>query len=148
MYLIDTSIWIPALWKKGPQIIKDEVIQWLSEDLVSTNGMVKFELISGCKTEQELKYITEVLGGVKCLPIEQKHFEKAAMWNNKLLRQGMTVPVGDVLIATTAMLFNQTVVHIDAHFEMIAKVVPIKLISRIDAMKAWKAELTPPDSEK
>ena len=126
--------------KDGPVTIKQEADQWVQENLVSINGIIKIELISGCKTDQEAEGLSEQLAGLQSLQLEEEHYEQAALANFKLLRRGITVPLSDLLIVVSASAFGETLVHADVHFESINKVLPLKLLSKLKQIEVWKKD--------
>ncbi len=139
MYLIDTSVWIPALRKDGPPSIQEEVRKWIRDNVVSTNGVVQIELMGGCRTDEELTALQESLSGLHSITIAEEHFADAGLTHFKLRRQGITVAVTDLLIATSARSADHTLVHADSDFEAIRSVFPVTTISKVEEIKAWVA---------
>lgn len=54
----------------------------------------------------------------------------------KLLRQGITVPYNDILAAACALKTGSTVVHVDAHFDLIATHISLKVESFVLSIKS------------
>ncbi len=71
MYLIDTSVWIPALRKDGPPSIQEQIRKWVRENVASTNGVVRIELMGGCRTDEELSALQERLSGLQSITIDR-----------------------------------------------------------------------------
>ena len=139
MYLIDTSVWIPALRKDGPPAMQQEIRNWIRDNAVSTNGIVRIELMGGCRTESELTSLQERLSGLQSIAITEGHFADAGITHFKLRRQWITVAVTDLLIATSARSADHTLVHADSDFDAICSIYPMNTISKVDEIKAWAA---------
>ena len=119
LLLVDTSAWILALRKDFVPVVKDRIEFLLKENSIATTGMVKLELLGGTKTEEEfqrLKARLDALYSVECnLPLWEKAYSLAF----NLRRKGITVPYTDILIASCALKIEATIVHVDAHFDLL-----------------------------
>ena len=137
MYLIDSSVWIPALRKDGPPSIQEEIRKWIKDNVVSTNGIVRIELMGGCRTDEQLTALQERLRGLYSITIAEEHFAEAGVMHFKLRRQGITVAVTDLLIAASARSADHTLVHADSDFETIRSVFPMTTINKVQEINTW-----------
>ena len=135
LLLVDTSAWILALRKDFVPVVKDRIEFLLKENSIATTGMVKLELLGGTKTEEEfqrLKARLDALYSVECNP---PLWEKAHSLAFKLRRKGITVPYTDILIASCALKIEATIVHVDAHFDLMEKPAELKVESYVKEVK-------------
>ena len=111
---------------------------WILENVASTNGIVRIELMGGCRSDEELNALQERLSGLESITITEEHFADAGMKHFRLRRQGITVAVTDLLIATSAQLADHTLVHAYSDFEAIRSVFPMSTINKVEEIKAWR----------
>lgn len=119
-FLVDTSAWIFSLKSEGPQEIRDRIGQIISDEELFTTGIIKLELLSGTKTQKEFDRLKKYLDALDIVETDGRLWESACKLAFKLRRQGITVPHTDILIATCGLAAKATIVHADAHFEMIS----------------------------
>lgn len=137
-YLIDSSLWIPTLRNDGPKNLKLRVRDWVLEDRVAITSIVKVELISGATSDQDLASLLDQLRGLSSILLSEDQFEEAGRIGFELKKRGMTVPAADLIIAMAASVGGLTLVHADKHFEDIRMVLPIKSLSCLDEISAWR----------
>jgi len=134
-FLIDTSAWIFALRKDFVPAIKDRVSHLLGEHIVLTSGMIKLEILGGAKTEKEFQRLKARLDALDTVETNTSLWEKAYALAFKLRRKGITVPYTDILIAACALKTGSTLVHADAHFDLMANHIGLKVESFVQAVK-------------
>ena len=134
-FLVDTSVWIFALRKNFIPPIKDRVSHLLREDVVLTNGMIKLELLGGTKTEKEFQRLKVRLDALDIVETSTSLWESAYAIAFKLRRGGITVPYTDILIAACALQTESTLVHADAHFDLMASHIGLRVESFVQAVK-------------
>lgn len=117
---IDTSAWILALRKSGPDEAQKKVKNLLDKDLVATCGMIILELLGGAKDKQDYEELLIDLQALDYLKVETKTWLASAKLSFDLRRKGIKVPSTDVLIATLALSYDCQILHDDKHFDMIA----------------------------
>jgi predicted nucleic acid-binding protein len=137
-YLIDSSVWIPTLRNDGPKSLKLRVRDWVMENRVAITSIVKVELISGAANDQDLEFLQDQLRGLSSILLSEDQFEEAGRTGFELRKQGITVPAADLIIAMAASVGGLTLVHADKHFEVIRTVLPIKSLSFLDEISAWR----------
>ena len=129
MFLVDTSAWIIALRKDfGPEV-KERIDHLLKENCIITNGMVKLEILGGTKTESEFLRLKRRLDALDSVDFDTSLWEKSYDLAFQLRRKGITVPYTDILIAACALKTGSTVVHADAHFDLMASHIDLKVES-------------------
>ena len=135
LFLVDTSAWILALRKDFLPILKDRIEHLLKENAIVTIGLIKLELLGSTKTEKEfqrLKSRLDALDTVECdLPLWQEAVDLAF----KLRSKGISIPYTDILIAAGALKIQATVIHVDAHFDLLHEPAGLKVESFVDTAR-------------
>ena len=139
LFLVDTSVWILALRKDFFPKVKDRIDHLLKEDLIVTTGIVKLELLSGTRTEKEFQRLQNRLNALETIETDDFLWKDACELGFNLRRKGISVPYTDILIGTCALKTESTIVHADAHFDMMAKHTKLKVESFVDALKNQKS---------
>ena len=132
LYLIDTSVWIFALRTKYIPKIKSYVERLIDEDKIVINPIVKLELLAGTKTKNEFSRLKLRLDALQEIPIDQEIWEESQNITFGLRRKGLKIPTIDIIILSCAKINKITLVHMDKHFDLAGKILPIKLKSFID----------------
>jgi len=121
LFLVDTSAWLFALRKDFIPEVKDRIDYLLKENEIITTGIVKLELLGGTKTQNEFKRLKTRLDSLDMVETETALWEKAYRLSFELRRKGITVPYTNILIAACALQTESTLVHADAHFDLMTK---------------------------
>ena len=129
IFLVDTSAWIFALRKDFLSIIKDRIEYLLKENAIFTTGMVKLELLGGTKSENEFQRLKSRLEALDAVECDAELWDEAYKLAFDLRRKGITVPCTDILIASCALKIGATLVHSDAHFDLIQQHSDLKVES-------------------
>ena len=127
--LVDTSAWLLALRKKYLPSVKERIDTLLGEDRVATAGIIKLELLGGAKTESEFYRLKSRLDALFTVETDKSVWERASELAFELRRQGITVPYTDILIASSALKLKAAILHVDYHFDLMAKHTEIKVES-------------------
>ena len=135
-FLVDTSAWILALRKDFSPEVKERIDHLLKENTVITTGMVKLEILGGTKIESEFRCLKRRLDALDSVDLDTSLLEESYDLAFKLRRKGITVPYTDILIAACALKTESTVVHADAHFDLMAGHISLKVESFITAVKS------------
>jgi len=103
----------------------------LAADQVAITGIIRLELLSGARSDQEWLLVSRVLSGLHLLPVEERIWEQEAQMAYRLRRIGVTVPSTDLLIAAVAEEAGAVVLHRDRHFDLIAAHLPVTVESHL-----------------
>ncbi|MEM9481242.1 MAG: PIN domain-containing protein [Verrucomicrobiota bacterium] len=122
MKLLDTSVWIPFLRRKGDPGAKRYVANVIAADEAAYTCPVSFELVGGA-LDQELPGVMEALTFADRLPLEEADWDAAGEASRELRKAGVNVPHDDLLIATVASNRQIPLVCRDKHFAMIRSAV-------------------------
>jgi predicted nucleic acid-binding protein len=126
--LIDTSLWIEALDRSGAPKARSVVRAVVEPGLALVNGLIMAELLRGARDTSDFERLQLLLGATTSLALDRPTWEKAARLGLDLRRAGGIVPTVHLAIAATAMEAGVTVLHMDAHFELIAAHAPLEQI--------------------
>ena len=126
-FLIDTSAWILALRKNFAPALKERIDKVLRDNDVFTTGLIVLELLGGVKTELEYKRLKSRLDALDSIATDVALWQNAGELAFQLRRKGVTVPNTDILIAACAIHANATLIHVDRHFDSIAKYSSLKV---------------------
>lgn len=118
--LIDTSLWIEALRKSGSAIARRVVSQAVEPGMALVNGLILTELLKGARDDGEFRRLELVLDATTCLATDRATWNQAARLGFDLRRAGVSVPTVDLAIAASALQADVPLLHVDAHFELIA----------------------------
>jgi len=129
LFLVDTSAWLFALRKDFMPEVKDRIDHLLKENVIITTGIVKLEILGGTKTQNEFERLKTRLDSLDMVEADTALWEEAYRLSFELRRKGITVPYTDILIAACALRTESTVVHADAHFDLMAKHIGLKVES-------------------
>jgi len=129
LFLVDTSAWIFALRKEFVPAVKERISQLLRDHIVLTNGMIKLELLGGVRTEKEFRRLKARLDALDEVEVTVSVWERACAMAFDLRRKGITVPYTDILIAACALKTESALVHADAHFDLMANHIGLKVES-------------------
>jgi len=119
-FLVDSTVWI-EFFKGSNTEINDFVSHLIDEDKISYNGIILSELLVGANNEKEFRFIKENFSGFKHLETDNHIFEKAARIGFRLRREGITIPITDLIIAAHCIHYGLTIVTADLHFNLIRK---------------------------
>jgi predicted nucleic acid-binding protein len=138
LFLVDTSAWIFALRKDFLPVIKDRIEYLLKENVIFTTGMVKLELLGGTKSENEFHRLKSRLDALESVKCDSGLWEDAYNLAFGLRRKGITVPYTDILISSCALKIGATLVHSDAHFDLIHKHSDLEVESFVNEIRSIK----------
>ena len=135
LFLVDTSAWILALRREFLPVVKDRIGYLLKENAIVTIGMVKLELLGGTRTESEFQRLKSRLDALDTVECDLPLWHEAADLAFILRRKGITVPYTDILIAAGALKIGATVIHVDAHFDLLHKLAELKVESFVEDVR-------------
>lgn len=124
--LIDTSVWIRSD-RKGHDVLRDRLKELLMAGFVSICWPIRAELLIGVKTPERWTSLDEQLAALEQVSITDVTWSRAARLGHELARKGQSVPLPDLLIATTALQHGLTLWTVDSDFKRIAAITPLHL---------------------
>jgi predicted nucleic acid-binding protein len=84
---------------------------------VYTCWVVMAELLIGARDERGFTQLFDTLRVLPEIPVTNWVWEAAARLGYTVQRQGITIPLPDLVIAQAAITGDLTLWHVDAHFE-------------------------------
>lgn len=121
LVLVDTSVWIDALRKSSPENLRIGLETVLLEQRVAITPLIKMELLSGVLNKTEFHKLKEELDALHQLEFTSRVWELSSELGFSLRRKGFVVPNTDLILASTASVYNCQLWHNDKHFDLIAK---------------------------
>lgn len=118
--LIDTSVWIEFFRKSSGT--GDAVVGLLSKGLVWIAGIVLFELVQGAKSETEKAGIVSRLSSLNYVEMSVPLWRQAGELAMALKKNGINLPISDILLAAAALEHNLQIFTLDKHFGSIPEV--------------------------
>lgn len=128
----------PFLRKQFIPELKYRIDNLLKEDLIIITGIVRLELLSGTKTKAEFQRLKMRLDALETVESDKSLWQDACELGFKLRRRGITVPHTDILIGACALKTKSTILHADAHFDIMTKFTNLKVESFVKAAKAFQ----------
>lgn len=99
----------------------------LAEERAATNVVIQAELLIGAKHEREYRELDADLSALPHLGVTGEVWALASRLGFALRRAGATVPIPDLVIASTALSYGCALLHLDEDFKRIARRAPLKL---------------------
>ncbi len=116
--LVDTSIWI-EYFNHSDSAHGESLERLLLEKRVVCSGIVLAELLQGAKIEQEFNDILENMIVLPFLETRLETWISAGQTSYSLRREGITVPITDMVMASLCFENNCSIFSLDRHFDLI-----------------------------
>lgn len=126
MVLIDTSAWIASFHREGFTRIKSAVMQALDKQEAVTAGIVVLELLRGSRNEEQRQFLRTRFRSVAYIEMTRETWEEAGDLGRMMASKGLHIPSTDLALAALAIQHRCTLLHIDQHYELLAKHTPLK----------------------
>lgn len=117
MYLVDTSVWIHALRRRGNVEIRSRLRALVLAGETAVTEWIVLELMAGVSRSEDAKDVLERFLPVTMIPFRQEWWAKAWDLAADLRKHGVTPSAADCLIATVALESSVPVIHCDQDFE-------------------------------
>jgi len=124
--LVDTSVWVEYFRGDSP-LVSDKVDRLLSEAEICVPKIVLAELLQGAKSNREISVIEDFLEAFLIIDQGPDTWIKAGKLSRELKGRGKTFHLIDCYIAMIADESRCAVFSLDAHFQEIRKVLPLRL---------------------
>jgi hypothetical protein len=134
LYLIDTSVWIPVLRRRGRgplTPLQERVDELISADAVAVTGIVRTELLIGTSDGAAYERLRGLLLGLRYLDTEEGDWDAAGRLGQQLRLAGVSAQTTDLVIAAVAIRAGAIVLHRDGDFERIAQHAALKTESHL-----------------
>lgn len=115
MVLLDSSVWIEALRKRGALEVKCAVEGLLDEYEATMCSPTRLEVLGGARRE-EREELNRLFSVLPYLRAQEDDFTAATHHAWTLAKKGVRVPWFDLLIAAIALRVNCRVYSMDKHF--------------------------------
>ena len=116
--IVDTSVWI-QFFNAPHSKEKAELDKLLSDNRVVVVGVVVSELFQGSNSQKNCERIEDKIVVLPYAEVSDNVWKKVGETSFNLRKQGITLPLTDLLIATLAREHNFQVYTLDPHFEKI-----------------------------
>lgn len=94
---------------------------------VATNEVVRLEVLTGAMDEAQYAELADTFEGLHVLPLSGAIWKRAERLRFDLRRRGHLIPVPDVLIACSALIYGCELLHADRHFDLMARFTPLRI---------------------
>jgi len=119
MILVDTNILIDYLRAENPELNKH-----FDSISIGICGIVKTELLHGAKDVDEADRLLGFFQSFNLVPIDEYDWEFTGLMLQNIKKNGLTIPLTDVLIAYLGMKYDIPVWTKDHHFRLIQSLYP------------------------
>jgi predicted nucleic acid-binding protein len=121
LVLVDTSAWIDFL-RGTPSDAAAEVRRLATSGRVATCGVVVAELLYGVRVGEDASGLADRLLALPYFALSAAGHVRAGTVGAQLRRRGVTVPLSDIIVGSTAREAGVPVLTLDPHFAMIPDV--------------------------
>jgi len=126
--LVDTCIWSQVLRHKKPNVeLTKKLKEMIKNGLVVIIGPIRQEILSGVAKKEQFKKLKKKLSSFEDVPLESRHFVKAAEFSNICRSKGIQGSTTDFLICAVAYMNNFRIFTTDVDFKNYKKYLPIEL---------------------
>jgi predicted nucleic acid-binding protein len=131
--LIDTSVWSLALRRKhktlggNEQLLVMELSELIREGRAKVIGLVRQELLSGIKSNEQYEKLRLYLRAFPDELLETFDYEDAAKAGNRCRAKGIVVSIVDVLLCAVTVRRGWSIFTTDPDFSHYGRVLPLAI---------------------
>jgi predicted nucleic acid-binding protein len=125
-YFVDTSVWI-NYFRDSDKDLNDWIDDLLDENRIIVNGIVIAELLIGALNKNKSDILINIFNGLRFSDLSRDDFEAVGHNGFLLRRQGVSVPMNDLIIATSCIKNKLPLIEQDKHYDFIASHLPLTL---------------------
>jgi predicted nucleic acid-binding protein len=131
--LVDTSVWSLALRRKrgslgdNERLLVMELSELIREGRAKLIGLVRQELLSGIKSNEQYEKLRLSLRAFPDEPIDTSDHEEAAKAGNRCRTKGIVVSIVDILLCAVAVKRDWSIFTTDPDFSYYKKVFPLSI---------------------
>ncbi len=118
LVLIDTCIWVP-FFNRPRSAEKQAVDGLLDDDRAALIGPIFTEVLLGFRRDEHADWVASVLRGLHFLEAAWEEWRAAARLGRRLIANGHSLPLSDLVIAAVALGRDLAVYTTDPHFDLI-----------------------------
>ena len=122
MIVADSSALIEYYRRGGSPAVQEAVAAAINDDVLAFNGIIFVEVVGFAADERERRALLASFGAFHRLALDDGDFDLAASIGFDLRRRGRTIPATDLIIAACAIRARAELLHVDDHFDEIARV--------------------------
>ena len=98
LVLVDTSAWTQALRRQGDSSVRERVEKLLAQESAAWCEMIRLELWSGVRGEEERRKLAHMDAVIPRMPITDEVWALACKYASVARASGLTVPASDLAI--------------------------------------------------
>jgi predicted nucleic acid-binding protein len=131
--LVDTSVWSLALRRKretlggNERLLVTELSELIREGRAKVIGLVRQELLSGIKSNEQYEKLRLYLRAFPDELIDTSDYEEAAKAGNRCRAKGIVVSIVDVLLCAVTVKRDWSIFTTDPDFSHYASVLPLSI---------------------
>jgi predicted nucleic acid-binding protein len=129
MLLIDSTIYVD--WFRRRVEPRDIIEPWIRAREIAICGVIRAEVIRGVIDPHQKARIAELFDVLEEIPTDRALWHGAAELAWKLDREGIVLPLTDIVIAVCAQRIGATVVTLDEHFSRVPRLHVLEEVPRI-----------------
>jgi hypothetical protein len=126
-FLVDTTIWV-KFFRGEDERLKERLSSLVLQNQACISEIIIMEILRGARSEKEYKMLYDDFMALPLLSINKNVWELAWEMVYKLKKKGITIPLADVIISSTALYYNCTLIHSDKHFDLVSKYLKLRTI--------------------
>lgn len=130
---MDTSVWSLAL-RRAPHhrsrqeaVIVGELAELIHEGRARIIGIIRQELLSGIKVQQQFEKLREILRAFPDEALDSADYEAGALASNQCRGKGLAVSVSDMLTCAVSQSREWPIFSTDPDFGRYARILRIQL---------------------
>jgi len=123
--LIDSNIWIDCFRNKKSSNV-EHVISLIRKSEGYICRIILAELFVGAKSDKESTLIEEYSSGLNILETTTNDYINAGVLGCKMRKNGITIPLPDLIIAEICIVRDLSIYTTDKHFDIICKYSKLK----------------------
>lgn len=120
--LIDTSCWIEAMRSRGDAAVRARVDHLVETGRARLADIVRLELWNGLSGASQRRFLRQMESALETVPTTSAAWREACRVADRSRRQGVTVPVADLIVWATARVHGLELLHCDSHFEALEEI--------------------------
>ncbi len=126
-FLVDTTVWVKFLRGEDKKL-REKLSALVLHNRAYTSEIIIMEILRGARSDREYRMLYDDFRALPYLPVNTDVWETAWKTAYKLRKKGLTIPLADVIIVSTALHYNCVLMHSDKHFDPAARHLKLRTI--------------------